>query len=570
MHSQRARLASSHLAVLFAAVTLAGTLTACGGGGETTDNTPAPSPGTGTTPTPSPAPGTTPTPAPLPGPTPPSAPAVPAITTQPTVRTVAAGASATFEVTGTGSPEPTYQWEISGDYGATFTSIAGATGRTYSTPATQLADSGKQYRVVLANTSGSAISQATTLVVGVSAVAGSKVLYATTQFRPAGDTSLQGSLTTFSVDETTGTVSPVVGRQVATGWSPGPIHFTPDGRFGYVRNSLDNSISAYRFDASDRIPVPIAGSPFAVGLMQILGSAPPKIHIHPNGRFLYVIATPVAGSNVVQGYGIDPSTGALTRLAAVPTTPGLSIFAAIYFSTGGACAVANNNGSLYPLSVDSATGRITSVTSTPITAIANEVFVSADGNFIYAFGNAVFGWSVSPSTCALTPIAGSPWRLTSGSGAYAVSDPSRRHFYSWGGNAIDAWVADAATGGLTTIGGSPFSSGRLGAGLINLVYAPNTSRVYVVTDGQVNGLSRDANTGALQALPVTTFASPAVSALPVINTAALDPDERTLYSTTQYGRIWALRIDQQGALSPIGSAPTIGIDALPIEYLVAR
>ena len=574
MNTQRARLASSHIALLFAAAAVVGTLTACGGGGgDTTDDAPAaPSPGVGATPSPGPAPGTTPPPPPppSPGPTPPSAPAVPAITSQPAVRTAAAGASATFEVTGTGSPSPTYQWEVSSDYGATFTSIAGATGRTYSTPEMQLADSGKQFRVVLANTLGSVISQPATLVVGVSAVAGAKVLYGTTQFRrPGGDGSdpLRGSLITFSVDDATGAVSPVVGRNITTGWSPGPIQFTPDGRFGYVRNAQDDSISAYRFDASDRIPVPVTGSPFSVGLFQILGSVPPKVYIHPNGRLLYVIATPVQGSNVVQGYEINPSTGALTKLAAVPATPGLSHWATIHFTASGACAVVNNRNGLYPLAVDPTTGNLRSLSSTPISGGADDMIVGAGGRFIYGFSNGLSGWSVS-TNCDLTPIAGSPWTWIST--LSVVSDPTGRHLYCLGAREVYALEADPATGSLASVSGSPFSFGTPGAGIPRLVYAPNTSRVYMVSLGQVSGFARDTSTGALQALRGTTFTSPNLEALTTLNTSAIDPDERALYSTNLYGQIWALRIDQQGGVSPVGSAPVFGIDALPIDYLVAR
>ena len=89
----------------------------------------------------------------------------PQITTQPSGQRVTSPATATFAVAATGTPSPSYQWQVSTDGGATFANITGATLATYTTPATIVADSGKLYRAVASNSAGNATSVAATLLV---------------------------------------------------------------------------------------------------------------------------------------------------------------------------------------------------------------------------------------------------------------------------------------------------------------------------------------------------------------------------------------------------------------------
>ena len=102
--------------------------------------------------------------APNPNPTTPPD-SAPTITTQPASASVTAPATATFNVAATGVPQPTYQWQLSTDGGATFSDISGATGASYTTAATSGADGGHRYRVVVSNALGSITSAAATLTV---------------------------------------------------------------------------------------------------------------------------------------------------------------------------------------------------------------------------------------------------------------------------------------------------------------------------------------------------------------------------------------------------------------------
>jgi len=73
----------------------------------------------------------------------------PSITANPATATVTAPATATFNVTVTGTPPFSYQWRRNG------AAITGATGASYTTPATTVADNGALISVVVNNAAGS-------------------------------------------------------------------------------------------------------------------------------------------------------------------------------------------------------------------------------------------------------------------------------------------------------------------------------------------------------------------------------------------------------------------------------
>ncbi|HEY3270084.1 MAG TPA: immunoglobulin domain-containing protein [Geothrix sp.] len=121
--------------------------------------------------------------------------AAPVITTQPANQSVVVGQTATFSVTATGNPTPTYQWRKGG------VALAGATGSSYTTPITVIGDSGSTFDVVVTNAIGTATSAIATLTVNPAPVAPG----ITTQ--PASLTVAAGASATFSV-VATGTPTP--------------------------------------------------------------------------------------------------------------------------------------------------------------------------------------------------------------------------------------------------------------------------------------------------------------------------------------------------------------------------
>lgn len=92
----------------------------------------------------------------------------PAVTTNPTSQSVCSGSAVSFTAAGTGTPTPTYQWQVSTIAVPAFTNIAGATNATYTIASAALGDNGNQYRCVLTNSCGSVNTTAATLTVNSS------------------------------------------------------------------------------------------------------------------------------------------------------------------------------------------------------------------------------------------------------------------------------------------------------------------------------------------------------------------------------------------------------------------
>ncbi|MBI5426557.1 MAG: immunoglobulin domain-containing protein [Opitutae bacterium] len=118
----------------------------------------------------------------------------PTITSQPQAVTVTAGGNASFSVTATGNPAPTYQW-LKGS-----TAISGATSATLNLTNVQSGDAGS-YTVTVTNSAGSVTSNAATLTVNPAATA------PTITAQPQSATVTTGGSASFSVTAT-GTPAP--------------------------------------------------------------------------------------------------------------------------------------------------------------------------------------------------------------------------------------------------------------------------------------------------------------------------------------------------------------------------
>ncbi len=132
----------------------------------------------------------------------------PSVSTQPADQSVIEPATATFNVTAGGTAPLAYRWQRLG--GATWADIAGATGASYTTPATtRAADNGAQFRVVVTNAIGSVTSNAATLTVSLAPAAPAFIT------QPADATVSAPATASFTV-AVTGTPTPTLQWQQST------------------------------------------------------------------------------------------------------------------------------------------------------------------------------------------------------------------------------------------------------------------------------------------------------------------------------------------------------------------
>jgi Immunoglobulin domain/PQQ-like domain len=123
----------------------------------------------------------------------------PAITGEPSSQTVTAPAGATFTVTATGAAPLAYTWQSAPSGSASFTAIAGAANASsYTTGATSSGETGTQFRVVVNNSVGPAVtSSVATLTVNAPGTGPPSI---TTQ--PTNQTVTAGQTATFTVTAT--------------------------------------------------------------------------------------------------------------------------------------------------------------------------------------------------------------------------------------------------------------------------------------------------------------------------------------------------------------------------------
>ena len=283
----------------------------------------------------------------------------------------------------------------------------------------------------------------------------------------------------FTVDPASGALTPVSGSPFATGGTiASAVASDPLGRFVYAVNQSsggqqDGSITVFSLDATTGNLTPVAGSPFDSG-----GRLPSSVTPDPTGQFLYVTNN---GSDGVSVFSVNATTGALTPLAAVDSQgtgprsasldPGDRFLYVDNFSS-------SNIGAF---GADPATGVLTAIFGSPFalgTSGENSVAADPAGRFVYAASScldptcaadgAISVLSMNGATGALTQISGSPFDAGGANTSSAIPDPSGRFIYAannciTNGNCatgnVSVFSVDAGSGALTQVPGISFPAG---------------------------------------------------------------------------------------------------------------
>ena len=90
-------------------------------------------------------------------------------------------------------------------------------------------------------------------------------------------------------DPVTGRMKPNVPPQVAAASGAGPRHmdFHPNGRFAYVINELDLTMTAFSYDAKTGLLRELQILPTLPPAADKVGASAADVHVHRSGRFLY-------------------------------------------------------------------------------------------------------------------------------------------------------------------------------------------------------------------------------------------------------------------------------------------
>jgi len=170
--------------------------------------------------------------------------------------------------------------------------------------------------------------------------------------------------------------------------------------------------------------------------------------------------------------------------------------------------VANNDSSISAFSLDSTSGTLTEVGTSPYPATCDQVVSDPDGKFLFASGHlkGVYAYKIDSATGILTPVTGSPFATDAAATTYSVAtDPKGRFLYASSDSqdiygSIYGFTLDSTTGVLTPMPGSPFATGSIDRG--EIMVHPSGKYLYaaLTADAKVDAFSIDQVTGALTEL----------------------------------------------------------------------
>lgn len=258
-----------------------------------------------------------------------------------------------------------------------------------------------------------------------------------------------GSLSGFSVKNSSGVLMPLKGFPLSTGANPTVVAADPKNRFLFVGDVAFRQLHVFTIESRTGALREIGTSPYATV------DEPVAIAVDPSGTHLYVASQ---GSNLVGGFEVD-ANGALKPIAGSPfSTSGTGEYGDdVVINASGTFVYVQDHVNIYTYGVSTGTGALTLVQTIAGPGGLGTVAFNPDGKYLYAVGssnNSILVYSVNASTGLLTPAASSP--MLEKDGAYTISiAPSGKFAYTIENN--NDLVSYALIKGVLTPIGSVYS-----------------------------------------------------------------------------------------------------------------
>jgi 6-phosphogluconolactonase (cycloisomerase 2 family) len=322
-------------------------------------------------------------------------------------------------------------------------------------------------------------------------------------------TPLNNGVTAFRVNTNTGDLSQILGSPYPTGISPTAIRVHPSGKFAYVSNAGEDTISLYTIGST--------GALTEVTPRTVTGDQPSDLLIDPSGQFLFTVNS---AGNTVSSFSIDGKSGALTSVGPAAQTAGFTPVRGTMTPSGKFLYVANSNSATVSGFAVDGTGALTPVPNSP-TRVGNGpnwVAIDPGGKFLYVANlqdGTFSGFNIDSASGALQAMGGSPFGVNVTTTTIIplsslVVDASGKYLYITAlntGNNVYGFTIDATSGVPTAaVTGSPVPAGSGAAFIVNdtsgqLVFVGNQ------TSNSVSGFKIDPATGALTVISTTTTGS---------------------------------------------------------------
>jgi 6-phosphogluconolactonase len=212
----------------------------------------------------------------------------------------------------------------------------------------------------------------------------------------------QATISMFTVDPTSGVLTPTTPATVPTGFFPQGIGIDHASKFVYTANSDDNTLSMFTINPTTGVLTPTTPPTVATG------QSPLSVTVHPSGKFAYAANQ---DDDTISMYTVNPNTGVLTPMTPATVSTGASPFGVTIDPSGKFAYVPNAydpNNSVSQYTIDADTGVLTPNAQITATVQANPTAVAIDpsGRFAYVVNrgaDSVSMFSIDASTGTLTP-----------------------------------------------------------------------------------------------------------------------------------------------------------------------
>ena len=325
-----------------------------------------------------------------------------------------------------------------------------------------------------------------------------------------------GSVLLLQIDGATGAITTGTETPQQQDFTPTGLALGPSKKFLYAINSFDDTISI--FNVAGNGTLALGGSPTPAG------SSPNAAVIDPSGKYLLVTNTIFDGT--VSVFSIDSSSGALSEVG-LPV-PANAYPTEILFTHSGQFVYVTNPGIGMVTGFSFANGVLSPAPGSPVSSGTGAAALAVDGSdrFLYVAnpsainappyesttGN-ISGFNIDPNTGALTPLLGSPFTSTAGSGPIAIAvDPTGSFVYAMTpGSSSSIWCfmitsTSGQDGELVAATDSPFSGA---AGGLFALFDPSGNFLYIGNQSAsgIEGYTYNPSTGAPKAISGSPFST---------------------------------------------------------------
>lgn len=244
-----------------------------------------------------------------------------------------------------------------------------------------------------------------------------------------------------------------------------------DGAFLYASNpdvESGGAINAWLIDQDTGALTAVSGSPFSLGPLAVPNGLAAADNLGPAGPYLYV-----ADAGKIDALQTNTATGALTAVPGSPFTSGTNLYLTVdYLNHFLFAADEDSPGGVLVFTIDASMGALTPVPGSPFPIGSNstglvqlgQIVVDPTGSFVYVAitaTNQVAAFSITPSSGVLTPVPGSPFAAGGGASAMTTfnNSPGNDFLYVSDTTAgtISGYSINPTTGALSPLAGSPFA-----------------------------------------------------------------------------------------------------------------